>query len=289
MGVGSEHDLGSVRLPSWGRVVAADGVVPWILVDPGGRPVLPVRTFLRDFVAQGNRPGSVRSYAYDLLRWWRWLQVVETDWDKVTPAEVREYVLWLAQAPKPRSSFRTASVVTAGTVNPITRKQYLDDRYRARTVRHSNAVLRSFYDFWIDAGGGPLINPVRRGRGRGGRPNAHHNPLEMFRSDGRLIYNPKIAKRQPRAMPDDQWLDLFAALGSDRDRAILALAISNGARAAEVLGIRGVDLDWGEQLVRVTRKGSRAEQWLPASSEAFVWIRLYLDGLGQLNLNRPLW
>jgi integrase/recombinase XerD len=180
-------------------------------------------------------------------------------------------------------------VVTAGTVNPITRKQYLDDRYRARTVRHSNAVLRSFYDFWIDAGGGPLINPVRRGRGRGGRPNAHHNPLEMFRSDGRLIYNPKIAKRQPRAMPDDQWLDLFAALGSDRDRAILALAISNGARAAEVLGIRGVDLDWGEQLVRVTRKGSRAEQWLPASSEAFVWIRLYLDGLGQLNLNRPLW
>lgn len=64
MGVGSEHDLGSVPLPSWGRVVAADGVVPWLLVDPGGQPVLPVRTFLRDFVAQGNRPGSVRSCAY---------------------------------------------------------------------------------------------------------------------------------------------------------------------------------------------------------------------------------
>jgi integrase/recombinase XerD len=211
---GSERDLGSVRLPRWGRVVAADGVVPWLLVDPGGRPVLPVRTFLRDFVAQGNRPPSVRSYAYDLLRWWRWLQVVETDWDKVTPAEVREYVLWLAQASKPRNSFRTSSVATVGTVNPITRKQYLDDRYRARTVRHSNAVLRGFYDFWIDAGGGPLINPVRRGRGRGGRPNAHHNPLEQFRAEGRLLYNPKIAKRQPRAMPDAQWRDLFAALGS---------------------------------------------------------------------------
>ncbi len=289
MSDGSELDLGSVRLPLWGRVVAAEGVVPWLLVDPGGQPVLPVRTFLRDFAAQGNRPASVRSYVFDLLRWWRWLQVVETDWDKATSAEVREYVLWLAQASKPRNSYRTASMATAGTVNPITRKQYLDDRYRARTVRHSNAVLRRFYDFWIDAGAGPLINPVRRGRSRGGRPNEHHNPLEPFRPEGRLIYNPKIAKRQPRAMPDEQWRDLFAALGSNRDRAILALTISNGARAAEVLGVRGVDLDWGEQLVRVTRKGSRAEQWLPASSEAFIWIRLYLDDLGQLELNGPLW
>jgi integrase/recombinase XerD len=39
----------------------------------------------------------------------------------------------------------------------------------------------------------------------------------------------------------------------------------------------------------VTRKGSGAQQWLPASSEAFVWIRLYLDDLGQLDANQPLW
>jgi integrase/recombinase XerD len=67
------------------------------------------------------------------------------------------------------------------------------------------------------------------------------------------------------------------------------VAISNGARAAELLGVRGVDLDWGEQLVRVFRKGSDAEQWLPASPEAFVWIRLYLAELGALEPNEPLW
>jgi len=71
-----ERDLGSIRLPRWGRVVAADGVGPWVVIDPAGEPVGPVSQFLRDFVAQGNRPGSVRSCAYDLLRWWRWLQVV---------------------------------------------------------------------------------------------------------------------------------------------------------------------------------------------------------------------
>lgn len=47
-------------------------------------------------------------------------------------------------------------------------------------------------------------------------------------------------------MPDERWNELFAALRSNRDRAILALAISNGARASEILGMRGVDLDWGE-------------------------------------------
>jgi hypothetical protein len=37
---------------------------------------------------------------------------------------------------------------------PITKKTYLDDLYKPRTIRHSNAVLRSCYDFWIETGGG---------------------------------------------------------------------------------------------------------------------------------------
>jgi integrase len=75
-------------------------------------------------------------------------------------------------------------------------------------------------------------------------------------------------------MPDERWRELFAAMRSNRDRAILALAISTAARAGELLGLRGGDLDWGDQLIRVRRKGSGAEQWLPASPEAFVWLRL---------------
>ena len=36
--------------------------------------------------------------------------------------------------------------------------------------------------------------------------------------------------------------------GLNRDRALLAVTISSAARAAEVLGLRGVDIDWSEQL-----------------------------------------
>jgi integrase len=232
--------------------------------------------------------GSVRSYAYGLLRWWRWLVAIGVDWDKATSAEVKDFVLWLGRAAKPRNSPRTRSIVTVGTVNATTRKRYLGDQYEPWTVRRGNAVLRSFYEFWIELGAGPLVNPVVLDR-RGRRPNTHHNPLEPFRAEGRVRYNPKVPQRKPRAMPDERWNELFAGLRSNRDRAILALGISNGARASELLGVRGADLDWGEQLVRVCRKGTGVEQWLPASPEVFVWIRLYLAELDALEPNDPLW
>lgn len=282
-------DVSSVRLPDWGQVVpSGDRVVAWQVVDPDGHVIVAIAQFLRDFTAQGNRAGSVRSYAYALLRWWRWLRVVEVEWDKATSAEVREFVLWLGQARKPRRAARTVTASTAGTVNPVTGKQHLGDGYEPRTVRHSNAVLRTFYEYWLDVGLGPLVNPVALAR-RGSRPHAHHNPMEPYRPEGKIRYNPKLAKRRPRAIPDQQWDELFVGLVSHRDRAIAALGVSNGARAGELLGLRAVDLDWGEQRIHVIRKGSRAGQWLPASPEAFVWLRLYLAGLDPLEPHDPLW
>jgi integrase/recombinase XerD len=284
-----DRDLSQIVLPSWGRVVAADEPVPWRVLDDAGDPVGPIRVYLSDFVAQGNAVASVRSYAYDLLRWWRWLHVVEIDWDKATSTEVKDFVLWFSAATKRRQAARTASAGTAGTVNPITRKRYLDDRYQPRTVRHSNAVLRDFYEFWIERGSGPLINPVPLERSTH-RPHAHHNPLDVFRNEGRIAYNPKLPKQTPRALPDERWTDLFGTLRSNRDRALLAITVSSAARASEVLGIRGADVDWGEQLVRVRRKGTQTPQWLPASPEAMVWLRLYLADLGeQPRPDEPLW
>ncbi|WP_335984049.1 tyrosine-type recombinase/integrase [Streptomyces sp. CA2R106] len=128
----------------------------------------------------------------------------------------------------------------------------------------------------------PLTRSDRR------RPHADHNPLEPYRGEGRLRDNPQFPKRRPRPMPDERWNELFAALRSNRDRVILALAVSNGARASELLGVRGVDLDWGDQLVKVVRKGTLAERWLPASPEAFIWIRLYLAEGPPLDPQAPL-
>jgi len=277
------RDLDTLCLPTWGRVRKVDGIVPWELVDGAGHRVEPVCRFLRELVAQKRSPATLRSYAYVLQRWWRFLLAVGIRWDQATPADLRDFVLWLLHVHKPLVRRRTVSAATAGTVNPFTRKQYLGDRYGSATIAHSNAVLRSFYEFWIEQGAGPLVNPVPRFPTRGGRPQGHHNP------EGRLRYDPPRPKRRPRAMPDGLWLDLFKAMRSDRDRAILALDVSTGARAAELLGLCGADVDWGDQLIQVRRKGTQAQQWLPASPDAFVWLRLYYAQAGTPGPSDPVW
>lgn len=285
-----DGDRAVLRLPGWGRVAASDDRVGWVVLDPAGEPVEPIAGFLRELIARDASPATVRSYAFALLRWWRWLHAAGVAWDRASSVEVRELVLWLQQARKPIAAARRASAATAGTINPVTRKPHLGDGYAARTVRHSNAVVRAFYDYWMEMGAGPVLNPVPREREWGSaRPHAHHNPLQPFAPRGRLRYNPRLPRQRPRTVPDEQWAALFAALRSDRDRAIVAMAISSGARAGELLGIRGADVDWGEQLVRVRRKGTRAEQWLPVSAESLVWLRLYLDHIGGVGADEPVW
>jgi integrase/recombinase XerD len=282
-----EHDLISVRLPRWGRVRSSQGVVPWLLVDEDGRVVEPAARFLKDLVARDASPSSVRSYAYVLLRWWRWLLVVDMSWDRATSAEVRDLVLWLARTTKPNQD---GGAPAAPVINPITGKQQSSAGYQPRTIRHNNAVLRSLYDFCLDRGDGPIVNPVHLDRLRHVRLDPGGNSANLFRPGGRIRYNPKVPKQRPREVPDEHWVTLFGSLTSNRDRAILAAAVSNGSRSAEILGVRCVDLDWGDQRMRVVRKGTRVQQWLPTSSEAFVWIRLYLADLGMpLDLQDPLW
>jgi hypothetical protein len=72
----------------------------------------------------------------------------------------------------------------------------------------------------------------------------------------------------------------------------VAFWVSTGARAAELLGVRRADADPGQQLITVIRKGTRALQPLPASPDAFVWLRLYqqqIHGLVPAGPDDPLW
>jgi hypothetical protein len=63
-------------------------------------------------------------------------------------------------------------------------------------------------------------------------------------------------------------------------------------RASELLGATVGDADPGQQLITVVRKGSRALQPVPASADAFVWLRLYqaqMAGLVPPGRDQPLW
>ena len=165
----------------------------------------------------------------------------------------------------------------------MTGKPGLGVKYGARTVAHCETVLRGFYEFHLEAGSGPMVNPFPLARNRrAGRVNAHHNPMEAFAAERNGRFRPKVPTRVPRQIPDEKFDELFAQLGSHRDRALVAFWISTGARASELLGATLADVDPGQQLITVIRKGTRVLQQLPASPDAFVWLRLYQAQLGDL-------
>ncbi len=117
--------------------------------------------------------------------------------------------------------------------------------------------------------------------------------MRPFRQPARrAAYQPKEPRPAPRSIPDQAINDLFAGLACNRDRALIAFYISTGARASELLGVRQGLVAPGEQTIGVIRKGSRALQHLPASADAFVWLRLYQQemlNLAPRGADEPVW
>jgi site-specific recombinase XerD len=116
--------------------------------------------------------------------------------------------------------------------------------------------------------------------------------MEPYRNQRTGLYRPTVPIRIPRSIPDEEFNQIFARLPSHRDRAPVAFYVSTGARAAELLSATQGGVDPGRQVITVVRKGSRHTQELPASTDAFVWLRLYqleLDGVIPRGARQPLW
>lgn len=281
------RDLAAMVVPQGGRLVeTGDAWDPYRLVDGDGVVVEAVTEYFRDLQAAGRSTATLRSYGLDLLRWFRFLWAVDIRWSRATRVEARDFCRWMLVAGKPaRAHWRNQSK----TVKPRSTMEAYAPSVRA----HSETVLRCFYEFHLGAGSGPIINPFPLDRTRrGGRAHAHHNPIEPFRNERSGLYRPRVPSRVPRSVPDEEFNEIFAKLPSHRDRALVAFYVSTGARASELKSAMLAGVDPGRQLITVVRKGTRELQELPASTDAFVWLRLYqveMNGLIPKGRRQPLW
>lgn len=285
------RDLALKLVPQVGRLVdTGERGQPWLLTDADGEVVEAVASYFGELQAAGRSPATLRSYGMDLLRWFRFLWAVEVAWDRATQIEAREFSRWLLVAGKPvrvhwrkqdQESVAADATKTTGAA------------YSASVRAHSETVLRGFYDFHRDVGTGPILNPFPLDRSRRDRrAHAHRNPMEPARRERTGRYRPVVPTRIPRSVPDAEFNEIFARLPSHRDRALIAFYVSTGARAAELLSVRQGGVDPGRQLITVVRKGSGSAQELPASTDAFVWLRLYqleLDQAIPRGRRQPLW
>ena len=249
------------------------------MLDAGGVEVAPISSYLRDLTLADCSQLTVRSYAFDLLRWWRLLAAVGVSWDQATRAEVEVLVGWMRSARNDQRYRRRPGSPAAGSVNPVSGKQSLRLGYAPRTINHGLTVVSSFYAFHAVFGRGPVLNPVPTSKQRRDRL-AHRSPIEAPVEHRRAPLRQRIGRQAPRAIPDDRFDELFAQMGSHRDRALLALFVSTGARAAELLGLRAEHVDWAGQRVFVVSKGTRAVEPVPASPQALRLLALSYDGHG---------
>lgn len=280
---------GRIELPRIGEVRQADPStgVPFAVVV-NGIPVEPITAYLIDLVLSDMSPLTIKSYAHDLLRWWKVLAAVDVAWHQASRTEVELLVGWLRCAANPQRRRADLSAPQAGSVNVRTGKPLLVAGYAASTINHALTVISEFYEFHLLYGRGPLLNPVPTSPGRR-RLVGHRNPLEPPPRLHRPPLRQKKSQRAPRSLPDQMWDELFAAMRHDRDRALLSFAVSSGARANELLGVTGDRVDWGSQRIWVVSKGTRELSAVPGSPAAFDYLARYFDRCGTPGPAEQIW
>ncbi|MEV3927434.1 hypothetical protein [Actinomadura coerulea] len=172
--------------------------------------------YLKDLQAIGRPATTQQSYGMHVLRWFRFLWAIDVPWEQVTRVEVRDFSRWIQITDKPGGRPVTAAP------NPVTSKPGPGHKYAPRTRGHSETVLRSFYDFHRDTGSGPMVNPCPQVR-QGARIHAHHSPMNLVGNECTELYRPRSVRQVPRSIPDEEFNEPFAQLGSHRDRALVAI------------------------------------------------------------------
>ncbi len=213
------RDLSRLVVPSCGSLEATgDLFEPYRLVDGDGVLVASAAAYFRELSARGRSAATQRSYGMDLLRWFRFGWAIGCGWAQATRVEARDFCSWIQFTSKPtRPHWRypeggapgTTTRAAAGTPNAETGKPSVGRGYATATVVHCESVLRGFYDFHLEAGSGPIVNPFPLARGRGGLESAAQGDQSPRReASGRPAYgrHPAARPRRRSASRDgDSW------------------------------------------------------------------------------------
>lgn len=156
-------------------------------------------------------------------------------------------------------------------IDHLTIREWLASLHSAKRTKASIArklaALRTFFQFLVREG-----------------------LLEL--NPAKLVATPKLEKKLPKHLSIEEAIrfiespDLETELGK-RDRAMLELLYATGVRVAELTTLNLADVDFRNQLVRVTGK-RRKQRIVPFGDPASAAIRSYLDVRDKFLLSAPV-
>src|SRR5215207_1948631 len=218
-------------------------------------------------------PGTVRSYAFDLLCLVRFFADAGIDWREATPTDFFDWLEWQSR-PAPTKGQTVVRLAAGRGAAPAT----MNRRVAAARGLFEHAVVCGLLD----------RNPVPAPRRSSGLRGARRGLLGHV--TGRRARVPARLVRQPRRLPESLDADdvamFLADLGTHRDRAIVLLMLLGGVRSGEVRSLRLADVDVGLRQVKVTGKGSK-ERVIPVDRAFFAELTAYLRGERPQGLSTP--
>jgi site-specific recombinase XerD len=237
----------------------------WSLVGPGPGGVDVVNDYLGYLADRGYSPRTVRSYAFDLLAFARWLIVEGLAVDEVTTEVLLRFLAFCRSASTPgRPGGNVYSIRDGRNVG-----------YAATTINRRLAAISGLFSH-RQMRDGSTANPLPQGSARRATAGEQSGLLAHLRKPKqRSRLRVREPRRLPRVLDRKEATTLLGSLRTDRDRAIAGLMLLSGLRSAEVLGLRVRDVDIGRGWVRVIGKGDK-ERRVPLDPDVAGLIQTYL-------------
>jgi len=183
-------------------------------------------------------------------------------------SDLEQFLDFLAPADPSTGKRNTPEV---STIDHLTIREWLASLHTAQkkkaSIARKLAALRTFFQFLVREG-----------------------MLEL--NPAKLVATPKLEKKLPKHLSIEEAVRFIESpdpetdLGK-RDRAMLELMYATGVRVAELTTLNLADVDFRNQLARVTGK-RRKQRIVPFGDPAGVAIRSYLDVRDKFLLNAPI-
>ncbi|MDA8333479.1 MAG: site-specific integrase [Peptococcaceae bacterium] len=228
------------------RVVkTAEGPSGWSVVDEEGTVVNEIQGYLEHLGGLAFSKHTLRSYAFDLLAFWRWLADTGRDVWSMGTSDLLEYIRWEKERKNPQRP-------GAGT-NVCRIEDGRQDGMSVLTINRRLAAIHDLYEHLI------LVEPKRLERNPVPRRHVLRSWQGKKRPHGLLGHiqrhvtqNPlrlRIPKRLPRALTPAEVERLIGSFRTYRDKAMSMLMLYGGLRSSEVLALKVRDVDLGASKV----------------------------------------
>ena len=189
----------------------------WELRQADGQPVAEAERFIHTLVLRGLSPRTRRTYAYDLLAAYRWMDKVQRQPRQVGGEDLVAFIDYLQQPPSASPS----------------------------TINRRLRLLQRFVQFLT--GTAPVVEAWQQ----------HSHALHFHSRSRRGSVRIKEPYRVVQPLKDAQVLAFYRSLKTWRDRAMVLLMWAEGLRASEVINLTINDIDPNGQSLRILGKGRK--------------------------------